>query len=306
MKIVVTGANGFIGMKLFHSLRLTGYQVDGITRRSFPGCINLGSISPFTNWGTVLSDTHCVIHTAALAHQDSSSPTENLNEFNRINCDSTINLARQAAKAGVKRLVFLSSIGVNGARNLGQPFSENDIPQPVDLYAKSKFSAEQGLLKISEEFGLEVVIIRPPLVYGKGAPGSFGSLLKLAKTNLPLPLGAIHNKRSFISIDNLVDFIVTCVEHPMAEGKTFLVSDDNDVSTTAFIKSLIKASGKTPYLIPVNVSLLRFIAGLAGKSSMIDKLACDLQIDMSYAKDILGWKPPISLQEGIRRCFADE
>lgn len=301
--ILLTGVTGFIGRKLLS--RLPAQDVVAACRNPERFCAYKKSL--YFNLDTDsygdfdFNGIKTIIHLAAIAHSSAGSEME----FNQRNHLSVLRFAQAAADAGVRRFIFLSSIGVSGGSS-SKPFAHDDTPNPHDIYSSSKYNAELALKKISIKTGLEVVIIRPPLVYGKGAPGSFGNLLKLAKKNLPLPLGAIHNKRSFISIDNLVDFIVTCIEHPLAEGKTFLVSDDNDVSTTVFIKSLIKASGKTPYLIPVNVSLLRFIAGLVGKSSTIDKVACDLQIDMSYAKDTLGWKPPISLQEGIRRCFTDE
>lgn len=305
-KVCITGATGYIGSAVCNLLEDQGYNVVRVSRNELNGYSSVGSIDAGTDWSAALNGADCVVHLAARAHILNNKSLNPKDEFFKVNVEGTLNLARQTASAGVGRFVFISSIGVNGQGSGCQAFTEQDDPKPCEPYAVSKLEAEFGLLKIAKETGLDIVIIRPPLVYGKCAPGNFGDLLKLVNKNLPLPLGAIHNKRSFISIDNLVDFILISLEHPGAGGKTFLVSDDDDVSTTELLRSLIKANGKTPHLLPVNVSLLRFMAGLVWKTSVIDKLSCNLQIDISYAKNTLGWKPPLTFQEGIQRCFTDD
>jgi len=226
-----------------------------------------------------------------------------LAEFIQLNTDATINIAKAAAHSGVRRFIFLSSIGVNGICNT-KPFSINDTPMPVEDYAVSKRNAEIGLKQIAADTGMEVVIIRPPLVYGANAPGNFGKLVKLAEKNLPLPLGAIHNKRSLVALDNLVDLMVTCIDHPKAANQTFLVSDDQDVSTTELLQMMTRAAGKKPLLLPVPVSWLKLAGKFIGKQAVIDRLCGNLQVDISHTKETLAWKPPVSVEEGIARCFA--
>lgn len=303
--VCVTGATGFIGKNVCDLLNYRGYRLIKVSRNKLSGYIAVGNIDAQVDWSNVLDGVDCVIHLASKAHVFGKNLSDTKELVFQVNVAGTVNLARQAVNSGVKRFVFISSIGVNGASSTA-PFLFSDKPSPYDTYTQSKFRAEEELLEIAKKTGLEVVIIRPPLVYGKNAPGNFGSLIKLVNLNVPLPFGAIYNKRSFISIDNLADFISLCIEHPLAVGKIFLISDDHDVSTTELIDCMIKSSGNNQCLIAVNISFLRFVAYLIGKASSIDKMICNLQIDMSYAKDTLGWKPPISLQEGIRRCFTDE
>ncbi|WP_257254804.1 MULTISPECIES: NAD-dependent epimerase/dehydratase family protein [unclassified Endozoicomonas] len=310
MRVLVTGANGFVGSVLYNKLKEEcSLDVVGTVRKNedpyLSGVLSVGSIDARTDWTEALEGVSVVVHCAAHSHILKSDSEKTISNYNKVNNEGTLNLAVQALKAGVKRFIFLSSIGVNGNKSV-RPFSFNDTPSPYDSYSRSKYNAELGLEKISKKSTLEVVVIRPPLVYGKRAPGNFGSLLKLINKKLPLPLGAIHNKRSFIGINNLVDFITICIKHPAASGQTFLVSDDEDVSTTELLHSLIIASGRTPCLIPLNVTFLRFLASILGKSSVIDKLAGDLQIDMKHVKDTLQWKPLLTFNEGICECFSDD
>jgi nucleoside-diphosphate-sugar epimerase len=303
MKILLTGAAGFLGRHIYQKLCIDN-DVVGTVRSSVDSHANPHVemlISPNTNWKPVLSEIKCVVHSAALAHVLNANGCS-LEQFRLINTLSTLNFAEQAASAGVERFIFISSIGVNGLGS-GKPFRYDDAPNPQEPYAVSKYEAEVGLQKIAKETGMEVVIIRPPLVYGAKTPGNFGKFSALAKKNLPLPLGAVDNKRSLVGIDNLVDLITTCIDHPKAANQTFLVSDDNDVSTSYLLSSMILAAGKTPLLLPVPVSLLRFFAGFFGKASVIDRMSSNLQVDISHTKSTLGWKPPVSFEEGIRRCF---
>jgi len=227
-----------------------------------------------------------------------------LAEYRRVNVDGTLNLARQAATAGVKRFIFISSIKVNGEQTpLGQPFTAEDTPAPEDAYGISKWEAEQGLLQLATETGMGVVIIRPPLVYGPGVKGNFANMIKLVAKGLPLPLGAIHNLRSLVSVDNLVDLIITCIDHPAATNQVFLAGDGQDLSTTELLRGVARAMGESSRLIPVPSSLLMLGATLSGKKAMAQRLLGSLQVDISKARHLLGWEPLISVEEGLRRCF---
>lgn len=216
-----------------------------------------------------------------------------------------MNLARQAVDAGVKRFVFISSIKVNGEETLpGQPFCVDDDPRPADPYGISKMEAEQELRTLAQETGLEVVIVRPPLVYGPGVKANFLSMIRWVARGVPLPLGAIHNQRSFVALGNLVDFLVTCVEHPHAANQTFLVSDGEDFSTTELLKRIAAAMGRPAHLIPVPVRLLKVGLGLLGKGAIASRLCGSLQVDMSRTRELLGWTPPLTVDEGLRSAVA--
>jgi len=302
MNIFITGQKGFIGKHLIKNC--SGFfasAVDGplIIR----GCDE--RLSSSTSFLNDLDGVEYIIHLAARAHFLSESLLDPLSELRAVNTEATLNLAGQAAQAGVKRFIFLSSIGVNGSSKTS-PFSIDDYPTPVEDYAVSKYEAEVGLRKIAAKTGMEVVIIRPPLVYGPNAPANFGKLAKLASKNLPLPFGAIHNKRSLVSLDNLVDLIITCIDHPNAANQTFLVSDDHDVSTTELLREMTLAAGKKPRLMPVPMSWLQLAGKLTGKQAVIDRLCCSLQVDISHTKVVLGWKPPVSFKDGIQKCFEKE
>lgn len=300
--ILVTGATGFVGTGLVKRIHKK-YEVRAVFRGkvNFPKCIepiNIAQINSCTDWSDSLVGVQCVIHLAGLAHNRSDS----LEQFRNINTRGTLKLAEDAYAAGVKRFIFISSIGVNGVSN-NDSFKVNDFPNPTEDYAISKHEAEAGLKNIAKNTGMEVVIIRPPLVYGRGAPGNFGTLLKIAEKNLPLPLSSINNQRSFVAIDNLVDFIVTCIDHPGAANQTFLVSDDEDISTSNLLEKLILAAGKKPLLLPMPVSVLKFLASIVGKRAAVERFSSSLTVDIEHTKKTLNWTPPITLDEGIRRCF---
>ncbi|WP_417441887.1 NAD-dependent epimerase/dehydratase family protein [Idiomarina sp.] len=239
------------------------------------------------------------IHCAAVAHK--SNVDDKL--YRDVNTELTVFLAELAVKAGVKRFIFYSSIGVNGSSSQF-PFKADDEVTPHDDYTESKFQAELRLKAIAERSDMEVVIIRPPLIYGSGAPGNFARLVKLAKLPLPKPLGAIHNKRSFVSIDNLAEFTHLCLTHPNAANETFLVSDGEDLSTSDFLRKISKALGKPALLLPVPVSFLRKVGRTVGKEEMIDKLAVDLQVDIKKNEELLGWKPSLSVDSALQKAFS--
>lgn len=291
--ILITGANGFVGKSLCLLLENREHSILRSQKR-----MNT------SDWSQELNSVNITIHLAARVHILHDCARNPFAEFKAINVVGTLNLARQSAAAGVKRFIFLSSIGVNGAvTTLNNTFTNDDKPAPHSLYAISKHEAEIGLRKIAIETGMQVVIIRPPLIYGANAPGNFGSLLRIIKRGLPLPLGAVtQNQRSFVALDNLVDLILTCINHPNAANQTFLVSDGEDVSTTDLLRKMALAQGVTSRLLPVPVALLNLCAKLIGKQAMAQRLLGNLQVDISHTQKLLNWKPIISLDEGLRRA----
>ena len=312
MSLLITGGTGFVGQALVQRL-----LADDESRRLVVAVrrggqrwpeqvlpIVTGDLHPSTDWSIALEGVAVVVHSAARVHIMHDTKADPLAAFRTINLDVTLNLASQAAEAGVTRFVFISSVGVNGAQTvLGKPFSETDKPNPCNNYALSKWEAEQGLLHITAETGMEVVIIRPPLVYGPHAPGNFDSLMRCLKRGVPLPLGAIHNQRSFVALDNLVDFIVTCITHPQAANQTLLVSDGQDLSTTELVRGMAQAAWVPARLLPVPVWALQAGASLLGKGDAVQRLCGNLQVDISKARNLLGWVPPVSVEEGLRRAM---
>lgn len=307
MKVLLTGASGFLGRGLVAQLRQHKAIDLALALRSHSLDSGLsvhvvGELSAATNWMQVVAGRQVVIHAAARAHIMKNEVADPLAEYRRVNVEGTLNLARQAATAGVTRFVFISSIGVNGNINT-RPFCIDDQPSPAEPYARSKWEAEQGLMALAVETGIEVVIIRPPLVYGLGAPGNFGSLVRWIEKGIPLPLGAIYNKRSLVGIDNLVDLIIRCIDHPAAANQVFLAGDGEDLSTTELLRGVGKAMGKPARLIAVPAGMLQFGATLLGKKAMAQRLLGSLQVDISKTCELLNWKPPYTVEEGLRRCF---
>lgn len=305
--IILTGATGFLGRRLatlLHSKLDVGLTAVVRRRTEIPAAqiVEVQSLYSHTDWSTVLINHQVVIHAAARAHIMKDEVEDPLAEYRRVNVDGTLNLARQSAAAGVQRFIFISSIGVNGNIN-SNLFTADSVANPSGLYAQSKWEAEQGLWEIQRETGMELVIIRPPLVYGPNAPGNFGSLMHLIDRGIPLPLGSVKNQRTLVALDNLVDLIITCIDHPKAANQVFLAGDGQDVSTTELLRGVARAMGKPSRLIPVPASLLMLGATLMGKKAIAQRLLGSLQVDISKARDLLGWEPPISVEEGLRRCF---
>ena len=303
--VAVTGASGFIGSALCQALESRGIEYRRIVRDNashFVGSVAIGDIGPSTDWSSVLEGVDCVVHCAARAHLLGRPDPKTLSGYCETNVAGTRRMAEQAAQHGVRRIVFISSIGVLGAHtDRKRAFRSTDQPAPSEPYAVSKLKAERELIDVSESRGIEVVVIRPPLVYGPGAKGNLARLLGLLERRIPLPLGSVDNLRSFVSIDNLVHLLVLCVHHPMAGGRVFLVSDGQDVSTPQFLVRLGREIGHPARLLPVPVSLLRLAAALAGRATEIEKLLCSLRVDISDTCRDLGWVPPITLDEGLRR-----
>lgn len=299
MIILITGATGFVGSALCYALELADYKIRRSNQRLSE-----------SDWSQSLVGVITVVHLAARVHIMQDKSFDPLAEFRAVNVHGTLNLARQAAAAGVKRFVFLSSIKVNGEHtNLGCPFNADQTPAPQDTYGISKHEAELGLHGIAAETGMQVVVIRPPLIYGAGVKANFASLLRAVCRGMPLPLGmATHNRRSFVSLNNLIDLIITCIHHPNAANQTFLVSDGEDVSTADLLRKMALAQGVdnrlfSSRLFPMPVALLNLCAKLIGKQDIAQRLLGNLQVDITKNKTLLGWQPPISLDEGLVMCF---
>lgn len=307
MSILLTGSNGFVGSRLVDRLATQNLICAVRKKGGFGNSVTVGDITSTTDWSSCFelgNGVKVVIHCAARVHIMGDQAADPLTEFREVNTFGTLKLARQAAAAGVKRFVFISSIKVNGeSTELNKPYHYNDPYRPEDPYGQSKAEAENGLNEIARQSDMEVVIIRPPLVYGPGVKANFASMIRLASRNLPLPLGAISNKRSLVALDNLVDLIVTCIDHPKAANQTFLVSDDRDVSTTELLEQLTIAAGNKSCLLPVPMKLIQLAAVMIGKRAIADRLCGSLQVDISHTKNTLGWVPPLSFEQGIARCF---
>ena len=305
MKILITGADGFVGSALCDRLRNDAVPFRGVVKRlksNVVACQHMavGDISAETDWSSALQDVTEVVHLAARVHFMTESCHDPLAEFRRVNVEGTASLARQAAARGVSRFVFLSSIKVNGElTGAGQPFTATDTPAPDDAYGFSKYEAEQRLWQISKETGMEIVVLRPPLVYGPGVKGNFMRLMQIIDKQIPLPLGAIQNQRSLIYVGNLVDAIRVCLTHPKATGKTFLVSDGEDVSTPELIRRLAASLRRMPLLLPVPVSLMKWTSAFLGKKAAVDRLLGSLTVDMAQIREDLGWNPPYTMQAGV-------
>ena len=308
MKVLVTGANGFVGRSLCEQLMDLEYSVRGALRRAglpeecrgFEQVV-VGDIGPVTNWEKALAGVDCVVHLAARVHVMNDRVDNPLAEFRRVNLDGTIRLAEQACSIGIQRFVYLSTIKVNGDETCGTPFSAADQPFPLNPYGVSKAEAEDYLLEKVGRDCMEVVIIRPPLVYGSGVKANFQKMMQCLVSGIPLPLGAIHNKRSLVAVENLVGLIVTCIEHPAAANQVFLAGDGEDLSTTELLQRLGVALGKPVHLLPVPQWLVESGLRMLGKGDVAQRLCSSLQVDISKARDLLGWRPSISVDEGLKK-----
>lgn len=306
--VFITGANGFIGRALIQHLHNSSASIIAAVRRSSPFLpeavkqIEITDYSAVNDWRDTLKRVDVVIHLAARVHVMKDDSSDLLAEYRKVNTIATLNLARRSAAAGVKRFIFISSIKVNGEKTHPEhPFTADDPCAPQDPYVISKYEAEQGLLALAEATGLEVVIIRPPLVYGPGVKANFATLMKWINRPMPLPFGSVDNKRSLVAIDNLVSFIVLCIEHPSAANEIFLISDGEDVSTTELIRKTARAMGKKIRLIPMPGKLLVSIASLLGKRDIASRLFGSLQVDSLKARDLLGWRPVITMEQQLQK-----
>jgi nucleoside-diphosphate-sugar epimerase len=304
MKILVTGANGFIGLRLCKYLSAIGSEVVPIVRRP-TGTPDERILSNDEEWISALNGCNVVVHLAGRAHVMEEEAGDPLVEYRRVNVHGLLILAEHAVKAGVQRFVYISSIKVNGERTAqNHPFHASDIPEPEDAYGMSKLEAEQALKDLAHEKRMEVVIIRPPLVYGLGVKGNFASMVRWVRKGIPLPLGAVHNKRSLVALENLVDFIALCADperSPRAANEVFLISDGEDVSTTELLRKVANAYNVAPRLLPIPASWIRTATRLVGKRAMANRLLGSLVVDSSKARDLLGWKPIVSIDEQLKK-----
>ena len=303
--ILVTGASGFVGRALCAELIRRGYDVRGAIRTPLHSArlpcehVTVADIGKNTDWSGALSGVDVVVHLAARVHVMRETAGDPLTAFREVNVVGTERLARAAASSGIKRLVYVSSIKVNGEATDSNPFTEEDAPSPQDSYGISKFEAELALRRVAHETGLEIVIVRPPLVYGPGVGGNFWRLLKLVERGIPLPLASVENRRSMIYLGNFVDVLTACTSHPDAAGKTFLVSDGEDISTAQLIRNLARLMGKPPYLWPFPPTLLRLVGRSVGRLDEVERLLGSLVIDSSKIRRELGWTPPFPMEQGI-------
>lgn len=304
--ILLTGGSGFLGTHLLK--RLNNYQLKVLDRSMSKNQNNItyfkASIDSESSYTKMLNEVETVIHCAARVHIMNDQSFDPLNDFREVNTTGTLNLARQAVEAGVKRFIFVSSIKVNGeSTQLGKPFSESDTRSPEDFYGQSKSEAEEHLLQLAKKTGLEVVIIRPTLVYGPGVKANFASLINLVHQGVPLPFGCINdNRRSLVSVNNLVDLIVTCIDHPNAINQVFLVSDDNDVSTASMVRLISKGLGKSNRLIPIPLWCFHLVAKLTGRQAVVNRLLGSLQVDITHTKEALDWAPPQTIEDAFKEA----
>lgn len=317
MTVLLTGASGFVGHAVLRHFQTQATPVRPVFRNA--DSARLAGVAPAqaafvptlaadTDWSAALQGVQVVVHCAARAHVMRETAADPLAVFRAVNVEGTLNLARQAAAAGVRRFVFISSVKVNGESTVpGRPFTADDTPAPEDAYGISKAEAEAGLRGVAGRTGMELVIVRPPLVYGPGVKGNFASMLRWVARGVPLPLAAAtDNRRSLVALDNLVSLVALCVQHPGAAGQIFLVSDGEDVSTAELLRRMGRAHGQPARLLWVPVGLLGLGGRLLGRNAVVQRLLGSLQVDIAKNRELLGWQPLVTLDEGLRRVVQEQ
>ena len=309
IKILLTGASGFVGKAVLDKALQRGLNVRSVYRtldstRGLVDVVQISTLHGLTEWRHALLGVDVVIHAAGCINVVRENSINLLTEYRRVNVDGTVNLALQAAAAGVKRFVFISSIKVNGETSpVGCPFTASDVPSPSDSYGISKSEAETGLKDVAQQTGMEVTIIRPPLIYGPGVKGNFAALIELVRRGIPLPLADVtDNRRSMVALDNLVDLILLCVDHPQAANQIFLVSDGYDLSTSDLLKKIGYAMGRQVRLFWISYRVINFMAIIFGKKTFSQRLLGTLQVDIQKTTELLDWKPQVSVDDGLRRA----
>lgn len=309
MTVLLTGASGFVGKAVLKTAQQRSLKIRPVFRsmdsaKGHSEAVLVSGLDGAADWSQALEGVDVVIHAAARAHIMREEALDPLSEYLRVNVEGTLNLARQAATAGVRRFVFISSIKVNGEATLpDSPFTADDIPAPEDAYGVSKAEAERQLKQVAQETGMEVSIIRPPLIYGPGVKGNFASLISWVRRGVPLPLGGVtHNRRSLVGLDNLVDLILVCADHLNAANQTFLVSDGEDLSLTELLRKIGNALDRPARLLWVPTGAISFMAGLVGKKVISQRLLGSLQVDIHKTCDLLDWKPSVAVDESLRRA----
>ncbi|EJL49727.1 nucleoside-diphosphate-sugar epimerase [Rhizobium sp. CF122] len=302
--LLVTGATGFVGQNLQQALRTRDVAYRAAGRSAQAGSVPVGDIDGATDWKAALPGVDGIIHLAATNQNVIDGSSSGTDVFRRVNTDGTINLAQQAAASGVKRLVFISTIKVNGERSTkGRPFTPHDSPDPTTEYAASKLEAEQALIALSKTSGMEIVIIRPPLVYGRGAVGSFRALTKLLRSGIPLPVASIDNRRSMVHVENLTDLIITAAFHRAAAGQILLASDDEAISTPELLRRLAAAMDCSARLVPFPPVILHLLGRATGKGDLVGRLTDWLEVDISHTRALLDWTPPLDMRTALKRSF---
>lgn len=312
MRLLLTGATGFVGNAVLQAAEARGHQVIPVIRNSSPDTLAsalryvISGVEHQLHWQKILNGVDAVVHAAAVVHQVDGRNLIQLSDYYRVNVEGTMRLARQAAASGVRRFVFLSTVKVNGEFTTpGKPFTAEGFPNPLCAYGLSKQEAEKRLLELAQETAMEIVIIRPPLVYGPGVKANFLAMMQWLNRALPLPLGGIDNRRSLVALDNLTDLILTCLSHPAAANQVFLVSDDQDLSTPELLRRLCRALGRPDRLLPIPEYWLRLGARLLGCSTMARRLCDSLQVDIGKTKLMLGWVPPVTVDEALLMTAKD-